>query len=173
MKTASKIWVTAAIGALGALTFAGIGIASDREHGWHRAAQFGGGLHHGRPRGPGGGQHPMKMLRSLDADGDGKLTQAEIDEGRASKHAEFDADGDQALTLEEFEVLWRDAMREQMVDRFQNLDDDGDAVITLEEFQAPFAGAVSLMDRNDDGALGIDDMGRHGKGWHKKDEHDD
>ena len=160
MKRSSKIWIAvAAVAGLGTLTAAGVGAASDGECGWQRAASFGGGMHHGGPSGHGEGRHLLKMLRSLDADADGKVTQAEIDDGRASRHGEFDGNGDQALTLEEFEALWSEAMHERMVDRFQSLDDDGDAVITLEEFQQPFAGAVALMDRNDDGALGADDMG--------------
>ena len=63
-------------------------------------------------------------------------------------------------------------MRARMVDRFQSLDEDGDGAVTLEEFQAPFAGAVAFMDRNEDGALGADDMGRHGRGWYDDDDKD-
>ena len=48
--------------------------------------------------------------------------------------AEFDADNDGSLTLEEYQALWLDAMRERMVDRFQAHDDDGDAIVTVEEF---------------------------------------
>lgn len=179
MKKATKIWIAAAaVSALGALTVAGVGVAAEDHGGWHRAANFGGGFHHGRQGGPGEGRHPMKLLRSLDADEDGRVTQAEIDQGRASRHAAFDANGDQTLTLEEFETLWLEAMREHMVDRFQSLDDDGDAAVTLEEFQAPFAGAVTAMDRNGDGALGAGDMGRHGMGrhgmgWHEESDDDD
>ena len=53
MKRATKIWIAAAaIAGLGTLTAAGVA-ASDGDCGWHRAAGFGGGMHHGRHGGHG------------------------------------------------------------------------------------------------------------------------
>lgn len=46
---------------------------------------------------------------------------------------EYDADGDGSLTLEEFEALHMQTLREQMVDRFQDLDADGDGQVSQEE----------------------------------------
>ena len=53
---------------------------------------------------------------------------------RSSRLAAFDQNNDGRLTLEEYQAMWLDAMRERMVDRFQAHDDDGDAVVTVEEF---------------------------------------
>ena len=47
----------------------------------------------------------------FDSDGDGPLTQAEIDAGRAAQLAGFDTDGDGALTLQEYQALWQAEMR--------------------------------------------------------------
>lgn len=153
MKTPSKFLMAAGlIAALGAVAIAGAGLADgrgDREHGGRHGSGFGGG---------------RQMMQSFDTNGDGSLTQAEIDAARADRFGQFDADGDGRLTLQEYEALWLDAMRQRMVDGFQRLDDDGDAIVTAEEFVDPFAAVVERMDRNDDGMLNSDDMPRRGRG---------
>jgi Ca2+-binding EF-hand superfamily protein len=52
------------------------------------------------------------------------------------KLREFDTDADSALTLDEFEALHAEAIRDQMVDRFQHIDANGDGQITQEEMTA-------------------------------------
>jgi len=121
--------------------------------------------HHSRMhRGGRGGNRMGQMMENFDTNGDGQLTQEEIDTARAAKLAEFDADGDGQLTLEEYQALWLDAMRERMVDRFQSHDDDGDGQVTVEEFNEDFANIVDRMDRNDDGVLSSDDRRRQRQG---------
>ena len=122
-------------------------------------AQAGGGW--GRDHGRGGFE--LGLFDTFDANGDGRLTQAEVDEVRRSRLAEFDRNGDGNLSLEEYQALWADAMREHMVDRFQALDDDGDATVTGEEFIEPYRGVVSRLDEDGDGALTGNEMRRrHG-----------
>ena len=166
MKRSTKtIVAVAAIAAAGSIALAGATLA---ERG------FGG--RHGGPGGPGGfGPRAMAMFQEFDRDQDGRLTQAEIDGARRTQMAEFDSDKDGRLTLTEFQGLWLDRMHERMVDHFQRLDADGDAVVTDAEFQAPMAFIVVRADRNGDGALSFDDMGRRfGKGHGEKepDKHD-
>ena len=72
----------------------------------------------------------MEMFDAADADGDGRLTQAEIDKLRNDLHAAHDADGDGNLDLEEFEGLWHETTRPLTVRAFQMLDTDGDAIVT-------------------------------------------
>jgi hypothetical protein len=176
MKKTTKIAIAvAALGGLGALAAASASVADEGFGGRHHRGHLSeAGFGHGGPGhgGSGHGRHPLRMLESFDADGDGKLTQGEIDEGRAGRLTAFDRDGDRALTLDEFQALWLDAMHERMVDRFQNLDNDGDAVVTLGEFQEPFSRAVMRMDRNGDGTLSFEDMGRHGRGGYDRDDDD-
>ena len=109
------------------------------------------------------------MLLGFDANEDGKLSQEEIDQGRANQLKKFDKNGDGTLNLAEYEALWLDAKRERMVDRFQGHDADGDGKVTTEEFGKRFANMVKYMDSNDDGVLDETDMRRrHGGEGRKK-----
>ena len=99
-------------------------------------------------------------MQNFDTDGDGSVTQEEIDAVRIEQITKFDRNGDGSLDLAEYEALWLDAMRERMVDRFQAHDDDGDGSVTSEEFNEKFEGLVERMDRNDDGVMNSDDKGK-------------
>ena len=101
-----------------------------------------------------------RLFEAYDANGDGALTQAEVDQARQSQLGEFDENGDGSLSLEEYQALWMDAMRERMVDRFQAHDDDGDGMVTAEEFGERFERMVGRLDDNDDGELTMDEL-RH------------
>ena len=135
--------------------------------GGHAMRDHGGDRFHGKKRH--GGRPMLRMMESFDANDDGRLSQEEIDGSRAERFSSFDGDGDQSLSLAEYEKLWLDAMREAMVDRFQKLDADGDAQVTAEEFERPFAKMVRRLDRNDDGAIDRDDFKRR----HQRDSKDD
>lgn len=114
--------------------------------------------HRGGRRGGG-----MRMLEIFDTNGDGAVTQAEIDAFRAEQIATHDTDGDGSLTLEEYQALWGEVMRERMVDQFQRHDDDGDGVVTAEEFNERFGRIVERMDRNGDGQLDQEDRPDRGE----------
>jgi Ca2+-binding EF-hand superfamily protein len=133
-----------------------------------------GGFHKGH--GPWGGGAAM-MMQQFDADQDGKLTRAEIDDGLKSRIAGADSDGDGNLNLDEFQPLLVEIMRPKIVDGFQFLDADGDAVITSDEIEQPVKRIVSRLDRNDDGELTADEMRMRHRGWgrgrHGGDHHDD
>ena len=141
MTRATKLLVTTAALALGVTALAGATLA--------------GGGHHGR--GHGGGAW---LFETFDANDDGTLTQVEIEQVRQGRLQEFDADGDGSLSLEEYQALWSDAMRERMVDRFQAHDDDGDGLITAEEFGEPFNRMIGRLDDNGDGELTRDELRR-------------
>lgn len=115
-----------------------------------------GGFDHG-PRG-------FAMMEQFDANKDGNLTQAEIDQARKEKLAKFDANKDGKLNLKEFEALWLDTTRQQMVRSFQHLDADGDAIVTLDEYTKPYQQMVRRHDRNNDGQLKQDDRRHFGRG---------
>ena len=123
--------------------------------------------HHGGHGGHGARLHLQEMLDAYDTDGDGSITQAEVDEWRANRLREFDADGNGQLSLDEYQTLWLDAMHERMVDQFQAHDDDGDGQVTVEEFGERTSRLVTMRDRNEDGVLNLDDTrGRRGGGMH-------
>ncbi len=175
MKTTTKLAVAfvalAGIGATAVVSAQADSRWQGREGGSPQMMQqaYGGGhhfrgdrMHGGRHGGHrGGGRHMFRMMEAFDANDDGKLSQEEIDSSRAERFGQFDGDGDQSLTLQEYEQLWLDAMRERMVDRFQHLDADGDAKVTAEEFQRPFAKIVRRKDRNGDGVIDRNDFRRH------------
>ncbi len=148
MTRTTRLLLTSGALALGAAVFAGASLADGwgRHHGW---GDHGGGA--------------MRFFEQFDANQDGRLTQAEIDQVRQSRLAEFDQNGDGSLSLEEYQALWLDAMRERMVDRFQLYSDDGDALITVEEFAEPYDRMVSRFDRNGDGEVTADEMRRRGE----------
>ena len=100
-------------------------------------------------------EHPVYIPT---CDKDGKVTQAEIDKSRQERLAEFDADKNGTLSLEEFKLLWLKSRNEMMVREFQFFDKDGNGVVTIEEYQAPMSDLVTRRDVNNDGALGPEDQ---------------
>ena len=149
-----------AVPAYAAKDMANVGSGEKAEHGEQRHGGMMGdhGRRHGGMMGGHGRRHGGMMgghdiIMTFDTDGNGRVTQAEIDEFRGNRLAKFDTDGSGGLTLSEYEALWLAAMREKMVDRFQDLDADGDAVVTTEEFKRPYANLVRHLDKNGDGEL--------------------
>lgn len=112
----------------------------------------------------GGGRMGGGMFRDLfdtvDADGDRSVTRAEIDAYRTTKLAEVDASGDGALSIEEFDTLYRELTRSRMVDAFQRFDVDGDGAIAPAEIDRNIDRLVERMDRDGDGALTLQRQGR-------------
>ena len=145
-KTLTAIAVAAALGgtALAGISYAG-----------HRGGDGMGFLDKGQL-----GLSAMEVFAAVDADSDGKLTQAEIDKLRNDRHAAHDANGDGNLSLEEFAGLWHETTRPLTVRAFQMLDTDGDAVVTRAEYDRPLAGIVERFDRDGDGGISLRD-GRH------------
>ena len=111
----------------------------------------------------GRGGMARRMLTQADADGDGSVTQAEIDAFLAEQVRSADADADGSLALAEFETVFAEQTRPRMVDAFQALDEDGDGQITTAEIDGRFGSIVERLDRNGDGALSADDRRRGGR----------
>ncbi|MDE2790225.1 MAG: EF-hand domain-containing protein [Paracoccaceae bacterium] len=93
----------------------------------------------------------LEIFDTIDADGDGVLTQAEIDKLLNDRHAAHDANADGNLDLKEFAGLWNETMHPLTVRAFQMLDTDDDGIVTRAEYDRPFAGIVEWFDR--DGSL--------------------
>jgi hypothetical protein len=125
--------------------------------------------HGGEGRGHRGGMMGGEMFRTLfteaDADADGSVTADELAALRAAKVGAADANTDGALSLEEFQTLWLDAMQPRMVDAFQHVDADGDASITAVEVDDVVANLIARLDGNGDGVISAEDRrGRGGRG---------
>ncbi len=112
-------------------------------------------------------------LAAYDTNGDGSLTQEEVDAARAARLAEFDTDGTPGLSLAEYQALWLDAVRERMVDDFQRYDNDGDGIVTAEEFGRSSANLVARADHNGDGAIDGADRDASGGGHGGQGNHGD
>ena len=93
--------------------------------------------------------HREARFRSLDADGDGRITvseyllayPSETAESARARYGRFDADGDGAIDFAE----WTAAETA----RFRRIDADGDGVVTREEFLADRARVCSGRDKPD------------------------
>ncbi len=154
-----KTKVMIAVGAVGLLGLGGIaGLANAHMAG----GQW--GMGHGMGHGMGG---PMQMMERYDADKDGKLSQAEIDQNRTTWHGEFDGDKNATLSLDEFKALWLKARNAEMVREFQYFDGDGNGQVTLDEYKQPMASMIVNRDRNGDGMLSREDRRQRGEGRDK------
>ena len=150
--------IAVSLSALGIGTLANVAFADPGEGGgrWRHG-------HGGMMRG---------FMERYDTNKDGKVTQQEIDANRTEWFGKFDADKNGSLNLKEFETLWLEAHRKQMVREFQRLDPNGDAGVTLDEYKEPLSRIVANRDRNGDGAISKED--RRGKGrWRNRDRDND
>lgn len=122
-----------------------------------------------------GGSHRIEMIERIDANSDGKITMAEITAHRDQLHAEYDQDGNKAISLSEFEGIWLSMMRPMMVDKFQMMDADGDGQITNAEVDKKVSRMMRWMDKDEDGAVSMKEMSRGHKkhGRHYDDDDDD
>ena len=103
-------------------------------------------------------------FETLDTDGDGLVTQAELDALRDDRFAALDSNGDGSLTQEEFsERATKRAVaraRKRSEKMFQRLDSDGDGLVSLDKLKAgqdsrrdSGKGMIARLDANGDGAV--------------------
>lgn len=154
MATMKKILIGAAtgvalIGATGAALADASSGARGEQHAFHQ--------HHGHAG-------AMRMLERFDENKDGTVTRAEVDSVLAKTLEKFDTEGNQALSLKEFEGLWMEMTRQRMVRAFQHLDRDGDGLITAEELARPAERMFLRLDRDGDGQITIQELRERGKG---------
>jgi hypothetical protein len=109
--------------------------------------------HHGKRRGGMNRGMMREIFEKVDADNDGGVTRGEIDTFRAAQVGAADISGDGALSIEEFDTLYRDFMRTRMVRTFQRFDRDGDGSISADEIDRPIEHLIQRMDRDGDGTL--------------------
>jgi len=114
-----------------------------------------------------------QMMERYDTNKDGKLTQQEVDDNRTQWFARFDADKNGSLSLKEFEALWLEAHRQEMIREFQRFDPNGDAAVSLEEYKEPLSRIVADRDRNGDGVLSKEDRPSGKERWRRGPDRDD
>ena len=107
------------------------------------------------PRGDG----PMAAFERFDADGDGRVTAAEVEAFRTARFAEFDADGDGQVSRQEFMDHAAARAGERAGGMFDRLDADGDGILSrdaLEARRGSWPGGERMIERFDadgDGAV--------------------
>jgi Ca2+-binding EF-hand superfamily protein len=133
--------------------------------------------------GPKGGPKGAEMLErfeAMDADKDGKVTEAEIAAYHAARFAAADADGNGSLSAEELTAMQLARMQDRMADRsarmIERLDANADGQLSAEEMakmgerKSPFERA----DADGDGGVTMEEAraavekgakrGKHGRG---------
>jgi hypothetical protein len=91
------------------------------------------------------------VYQSFDADADGTVSTTELEAGLASLLGEHDADGNGALSPDEFSTLFAQVTRSMAERPFAMLDADQDGEISAEEmaFPAQMMARMRLMHVND------------------------
>ena len=137
-----------------------------------------GALHAQGPDGPGRERASFGMF---DTNGDGQITQAEVDVLRQARFAELDANGDNQVSRDEFLAHSAARSGERAGRMFDRLDADGDGLLSrdMAEQRIPGREIVARFDTDGDGAVSeteFDEMrermaarhggkGRHDGGW--------
>ena len=102
-----------------------------------------------------------RFLQRFDANNDGKVTQEEINTVKSEQFAKYDKDGNGVLSLEEWQAMRQDRMKERQAQGFSRHDANGDGGISKEEFLAKSNRWMERMDHNGDHMIDQDEMGQH------------
>jgi hypothetical protein len=120
---------------------------------------------------------PKIEFAQLDADGDGKITQAEMDAHKAARFAEADTNGDGALDAEEMMAHAAERMKGRMGDRMGKMierhDTNGDGKLSMDEMASDRGNRMfERLDEDGDGAISAEEfaemgeqMGKRRHGW--------
>lgn len=154
-----------ALGALGSVAYAdyrehgGYGMRDGYEHGRGDREHRGDRWEHRRGEREHGAR-AMQMFDKVDANHDGTVSKAEVDDYVAQRIKTFDKNGDGKLSLDEYKALWLDRTNQRMVRSFQRFDVNGDGEVTQDEMTQPFDRFAQRLDRNDDGSVSKDELRR-------------
>jgi EF hand domain-containing protein len=103
----------------------------------------------GHAMGPDGGHGHWGrwMIQEMDANKDGKVTQAEID-----------ADHDGKITADEIQTFREKERAKREAAMLARMDANGDGSVSVQEYQAAQTWRLARMDRNGDGTIDEQDM---------------
>lgn len=127
--------------------------------GFERADNRGGGHHRWRR---GGG----RMLGMLDTNMDRQVSRDEFLHLTERRFETLDTDGDGTLSTAELDAFAAQRAREIRERFVERLDANDDGVISEQEFKAPAERRFSRLDADSDGAIERNEM-RHGQRWRR------
>ena len=131
------------------------------------AAGFGVSTASAQGRGEMGGERPS--FAELDTDGDGTLSEAELQAPMAERFAAADADGDGNLTAEEIVAMAEGRRADRMAERAERMiarfDANEDGVLSAEELATPPApqSAFERLDADGDGTISEEEFAAAGE----------
>ena len=125
----------------------------------------------GRAMGPDGDHGPghwgRYMFQEMDANRDGKVTQAEIEAFEAARAAEIDADHDGKITANEIQAFREKERAKREAAELARMDTNSDGSVSVQEYEAAQTWRLARLDRNGDGTIDEQDM-RFGGGMHHR-----
>ena len=127
----------------------------------------------------------MPTFETLDVDGDGEITAADIEALRASRFAEIDTDGNGEVSEAEFIARAQEQAGDRATRMFERLDADGDGVLSRDVLESRGGRGMgerllSRADTNDSGGVSAEEFeaikdrmaerrgGRGGKGDNRR-----
>jgi len=119
------------------------------------------------------------MIRSFDANADGKVTRQEFESGSVSKFGKMDANQDGTVNSDEFNAYMKEKHKEMGKNKRAAMDTNADGFISKDEFvkakQEKALRRFDRMDKDGDDQLSEEELnshhGRHKKGPHGKKHH--
>ncbi len=106
-------------------------------------------------------QREMPDFATLDADGNGSLTVAELEAAHGARFSAMDTDGNGAVSLEELTAAGAEQMAKRAERMLSRMDANEDGVLQADEMKPRGANAermISHMDENDDGEISLEEF---------------
>jgi len=131
-------------------------------------------------QGPGGREGRVEVLvemfAAIDADGNGKVTEAELEAHRAAMFTAVDANADGQLNADELAARQLARFTETLADRtarmIENRDNNGDGGLSLDEMdEGPGQRHFARIDTDNDGAISLAEAEAGGERMGKQRKH--
>jgi Ca2+-binding EF-hand superfamily protein len=120
----------------------------------------------------GGAKGKGKFMEYFDANQDGVVTMSELNEASKQRYTKMDADGNGAVTLDEFQAYLGDRKAQWREQRFTEMDSNGDNQISQQEYiqykQQRAEQRYQQMDADNDGVVSKEEYLNRKRGHYGK-----